>query len=449
MKARLSHLWALLRTNGDRDSARSRTVLLMRSTAIGQLIAIAVSPLLTRLFGPAAFGIFGVYLAVLGSFGSATAWRLGMAVPLPESDEDAAAVVAAGVLGSIGSVLLAALAVWSWGGWFAGAVLESPGAASTLWLVPAGMLGVGLTDVMSGWCLRHQQFNALVRVRITRSIGTSGWQVVSGLLARGAAIGLATGDVVGRLFSSAEMARLIVRTERERGTRLSWARLRAVVSRYRAFALVSAPSTVLNAAGTWAPVFFLTYWWGPVASGLYVIGQRVIGVPVGLLGDSAGQVYISELAARARGSRSTMPSLFADTAKGLFLVGVFPALAMLLLAPPLFRAVYGTEWADAGVMVQLQVLALTCQLVAIPLANTLLVLRFQRRQLAWDAARLFITTLGFVVARRADMTAIGAVGVYSGITALSYLLLIALSWRAIQERASERSDGTPPSEALV
>lgn len=436
---RVAEIRALLRGAGDRDSARGRTVRLMSATAMSQLIAIAVSPLLTRLLGPAAFGVFGVYLALLGSLGSATSWRLGMAVSLPESDDDAAALVVAGVLASIGTSLLAGFAVWLFGDRLARTLLDGPGTVSTLWLVPTGMLGVGLTDVVSGWGLRHRAFDALVRIRVSRSVVTSGWQVIAAVAARTSAIGLAMGDVVGRVVSSAELARVIVRTERARGTRVTWARVREIVSRYRAFPLISAPSTVLNAAGAWAPVFFLTYWWGPVASGLYVIGQRVIGVPIGLLGDSAGQVYISELAARARGPGETMPSLFAKTAKGLLLVGALPAVAMLLLAPTAFHLVFGREWGDAGVMVQWQALALTCQLVAIPLAHTLLVLRFQRRQLAWDVLRFLLTAAGFLLAHRAGMSAIGAIAVFSAVTAATYLALIVLSWYAVLERAAEHA----------
>jgi O-antigen/teichoic acid export membrane protein len=430
------------------DSARGRTALLMSATAFGQGIALAASPLLTRLLGPAAFGVFGVYLATLGTLGAAASWRLGLAVPIPESDEDAAAVVVAGVVGSVLLSLVAAVAVFLSGGWIARTVLDTPAIEPLLWLVPAGMLGVGLTDVLSGWCLRHKQFPPLARIRISRSIGTSVWQVIAAFLARSSAVGLITGDVAGRLFSVGEMTHLIVRTERERGTRLSWRRVRDVVSRFRAFAFISTPSSIINAAGAWAPVLLLTYWWGPVASGLYVLGQRVIGVPIGLLGDSAGQVYIAELAARARGAKSGMPTLFTATAKGLFLVGVVPALALLLLGPMVFRLGFGAEWNDAGVMLQWQAVALVCQLVAIPLANTLMVLRYQRRQFAWDAMRLVVTILGFWYAHKHAMTAIGAVAIFSGITAITYLMLIVLGWRAVHERSTEPDGDTAPSDAL-
>lgn len=432
----MNRLRALLGFTATTTAARRSMVSLLAATALAQVIALVVSPVLTRLTGPAAFGVFGVYLAALGVLGAVTSWRSGLAVPLPETDEDAAAVVAAGILGSLGLALVTGLLVLVSGAWIARVVLDTPAIEPLLWLVPVGMLGVGLTDVLSGWCLRHRQFRPLVRSRISRSAGTSVCQVIGGLLVRGSPVGLVSGDVVGRLFSVWEMARTIARAERGRALVPSIPRLRTVISRYRAFALISTPSTFINAAGAWAPVLLLTVWWGPVAGGLYTLGQRVIGVPIGLLGDSAGQVYISELAARARGSTSAMTGLFSKTARGLLTIGIPAGIGMLLLAPVAFRIVFGPQWTDAGVMVQCQAVALVCQLVAIPLAQTLNVLGYQRQQFAWDVTRLALTVLGFVWAHRFGLSAVGSVAVYGVVTAVTYLLLIALGWRAVREKAA-------------
>ncbi len=434
--AQAERLRTLLGFSSTITAAQRSMVSLLGATALGQGIALAVSPVLTRLTGPAAFGVFGVYLAALGVLGAVASWRFGLAVPLPETDEEAAAVVFAGALGTLALSALGALLVLVAGDWVARVVLDTPLIEPLLWLVPVGMLGVGLTDLLSGWCLRHRDFRPLVRSRITRSVGTSAFQLAGGVLVRGSPIGLVGGDVLGRLVSVWEMARTIARVERGRKLVPALSKVRAAISRYRAFALVSTPSTLINAAGAWAPVVLLTVWWGPVAGGLYTLGQRVIGVPIGLLGESAGQVYIGELAARARDSSSAMTVLFSKTARGLLTLGIPAGIAMLLLGPLAFRIVFGAQWADAGVMVRWLALALVCQLVAIPLAQTLNVLGYQRQQLAWDVTRLTLTVAGFAWAHYMALSAIASVALYGVITALTYLLLIALSWRAVRETAA-------------
>lgn len=432
---------ALWRGATDGTTARGRTAMLMSATAVGQLIALAVSPLLTRLLGPGAFGVFGVYLAVLGSLGAAASWRLGLAVPVPSDDREGSAVAVAGVLATVISTSVIVLVIALGGEWIAIEVLHAPAVAPLLWFVPLSILGVGLTDVLSGWCLRHREFAVLVRQRVVRSVGTSGWQVVHALVTRGSAIALVLGDVVGRLWSVVAMGRLIWRAEGQRSARLSWKEVRAALGTHRAFALVTTPSTLVNAVGQWAPVFLLTLWWGPIAAGLYVIGQRVIGVPIGLLGDSAGQVYIAELAASARTEPAAMPRLFSRTAVGLAKLAGVAALFLVLLAPWAFDLAFGVEWHQAGEMVRWQSVALAIQIVAIPMAHTLVVLRFQRRQLAWDVVRLLVTAGAFYLADQLQWSALEAVAVHGVTTAALYLALIVLSWRAVAHRSGA---GTPP-----
>lgn len=408
----------------------------MGSTALGQVLALAIAPLLGRMLGPAAFGAFAVYLAVLGSLGNAASWRLGLAVPVPLRDEEGTAVVAAGILATLISTLLITIAVWLLGDRAASEWLGNADAAPLLWLIPASVLGVGLTDVLSGWCLRYRRFPALVQQRVVRAVGTSGWQLVHAVIVRAGALPLVWGEVMGRLASVAAMGGAIWRAERHRVASLGWPQLRQAFREQRQFITVATPANLINQLGQWVPVFLLTAWWGIAAAGLYVVGQRVIGVPIGLIGDSAGQVYIADLAAASRNDPARMRGLFRDTALKLGKLAALAAAGLILLGPLAFSLGFGAEWRDAGTMVRWQGIALAAQLVAIPMAHTLVVLRFQRRQLVWDVLRLVATVGGFWIARSWQADAVTAVALHGFITALLYAALTWASWRAVRERAN-------------
>lgn len=411
------------------------TARLMGSTALGQVLALAIAPLLGRWLGPEAFGAFGIYLAVLGSLGGVASWRLGLAVPVPLDEDDASAVLVAGLLATLVSTLVVTAAVAALGDRAAIAWLDAPEAAPLLWLVPLSILGVGLTDVLSGWCLRHREFPALVQQRVVRAVGTSGWQLVHAAIMRAGAWPLVCGEVVGRLASVAAMAREIWRREHERLRALTWTRVAHAFREQREFVSVATPAHLINQLGQWIPVFLLASWWGAAAAGLYVVGQRLIGVPIGLIGDSAGQVYIADLAAQARTAPQEMRPLFRRTALRLGQLAALTAVVLIVFGPLGFAFGFGAEWRDAGRMVRWQGIALAAQLVAIPMAHTLVVLRFQRRQLTWDVIRLLATLAGFVWARRAGWDAVGAVAVHGAIGAALYAGLTWASWRAVRERA--------------
>ncbi len=58
---------------------------LVTGTAFGQLIVLAASPLVTRLYTPADFGVLGVFSAFLGILGIAVTLRYELAIPLPRT----------------------------------------------------------------------------------------------------------------------------------------------------------------------------------------------------------------------------------------------------------------------------------------------------------------------------------------------------------------------------
>lgn len=425
----------LLRGAADGGTNRGRAARLMGATAIGQLLAFAAAPFLTRWLGPQAFGEFGVYLAVLGTLSGAVSWRLGLAVPVPSDDRDALGVVGAGIVATVISCVVVAVGVAFAGSFVAREWFDVPAAAPLLWFLPLALLGIGIGDVLGGWGLRHREYQALVQQRITRSTWSTAWQLGHAFFRRASASALVVGDTVGRIWSVVPIARIAWRAERARGALPPWGAIAASLRAHRAFILAATPANLLNKAGEWAPVLLLTAWWGPVASGLFVVGQRLVGVPIGLIGDSAGQVYIAELAAAQRGDRTTLAPLFNRYARALAALAAGTAVLLFLIGPGGFALALGADWGDAGRMVRWQSVALAIQLVAIPMAHTLVVLAFQNRQLAWDAVRLVATLLVFLLARARGLDAVDAVAAHGAVTAVVYAVLIWMSWRAVRERA--------------
>lgn len=55
-------------------------------TAAGQVVVFAFSPLITRIYGPEAFGLQGVFLALISILSPAIALRYPMAIVVAETD---------------------------------------------------------------------------------------------------------------------------------------------------------------------------------------------------------------------------------------------------------------------------------------------------------------------------------------------------------------------------
>ena len=62
---------------------------LVGGTAVGQLVVLGASPILSRLFDPESFGLLAVYTAILSVAVSAGSLRLEQAIGLPKSEQEA------------------------------------------------------------------------------------------------------------------------------------------------------------------------------------------------------------------------------------------------------------------------------------------------------------------------------------------------------------------------
>ena len=66
--------------------------ILVSGTAVAQIIKLAASPILTRLYDPGAFGLLGLFAAAASIIGVVSAWKYELAIVLPESDVEAVSV---------------------------------------------------------------------------------------------------------------------------------------------------------------------------------------------------------------------------------------------------------------------------------------------------------------------------------------------------------------------
>src|ERR1044072_1064252 len=69
-----------------RGGFKENFLALASGTTISQVIGLLCMPILTRLYGPDAFGRFGIYYAIISILGSLSTGRLELGIVLPESN---------------------------------------------------------------------------------------------------------------------------------------------------------------------------------------------------------------------------------------------------------------------------------------------------------------------------------------------------------------------------
>jgi len=404
--------------------ARS-VIVLAGGTAFGQAITVLVSPILTRLYKPEDFGVLAVYSSVLGILSVVASWRYELAIPLPEKDEDGVALV---VL-SLGIVVLMSIFV-GLGSWLIGSKfvqwLKVQALRPYLWLLPIGMLLGGSYQVFNYWAVRKQAYNVIAKTKLRQGLGSAITQVTLGFLKSGP-FGLIGGSIVGQSAGILTLSDLLFKKHKESLQFIKPENIKKMALRYQRFPKFSAFGSLVNTAGLQLPSILLAFYYGPQVAGWFALAQRVLGVPMNLLGQAISQVYLGTGSRLVHEDVKSLRSLFIRSAIRLFLIGSPIMFTLAIGGPWLFIKIFGANWENAGKILQILTPAILLQFVAAPLSQTVNLLEHQHWQLNWDLFRLILVFSSIFLSYHFGKSPWVAILLYSLSMTFAYIVLFTMN----------------------
>ncbi|MDN7013858.1 lipopolysaccharide biosynthesis protein [Methanoculleus sp. FWC-SCC3] len=363
---------------------------IVSGTTIAQIIVMLSSPILTRLYGPEAFGILGIFSSITTIIGVIACLSLNYAILLPKEDEDAVNLLGMSFI-VVAIVTSLTLPIVYFGGDLIAGLLGAPELGPSLILVPPFVFVSGLFLALNSWNSRTKHFGRLAVAQVTQSFASTGIRLGSGFSGYTTGGSLIGAQVVGSLVSTGILGGQIWRDDHVLLRRsISWKGMLEVLNRYRKFPLIDSGSRFLNAVSWQLPVFLLAAFFSPEIAGFYTLGFMVFQMPMSLIGSSIAKVFLQRASvARFDG---TLSILVENVFRVLVIVGVFPFLAITLLGPELFSVIFGEVWAEAGLYSQILGLWAFVWFLASPISALYAVLEKQEFGLQVHAMN-FVTRL--------------------------------------------------------
>lgn len=407
-------------------------ITLVGGTSAGQVVAILVAPILARLYTPDEFGVFSLLTSIALVIASVSALRFELAILLPERDADALSVAWLALSAVFITVMLTTIAALVVGSHSAGSLLPYASGPYLL-TIPFLVALIGVYTILNQLAIRDQRYRTIATRNFFQQSTTALGQATFGAMGWGT-VGLISGMAIGQTAGIAAL----VRKERAWLSRamdsFRLSKLRRQVHRYIRFPVILTPAALLNNLGQYSPVLLLGFYYGAEAAGWIGLTQRVLGIPVAVIGLAVAQVYLGSLARAARERPSQCRTLFYRTSAQLAVVAVTGGIAIAVLAPWVFTAVFGTEWSPAGQFAQALAPFFAFQMLSSPLSQTLIVFECLSRQLLWDAFRLIAVTAPVVVCASAGQGALVSVWAMSAGGAFAYALLWLICWTVVRRR---------------
>jgi O-antigen/teichoic acid export membrane protein len=399
------------------------------ATALGQIVTVLASLVLTHLYTPREFGFLAVFTALLSQLMVFTSLRYEWAIPPAKDDEVAfdlsllslllVLVVTTGTTIAVG---LGAVQIAAW--------VNFPTIAQHLYLLPIAIFFVGCYQILNYWGLRKKEFTLLAKSQIAKSLWTSLTQIILGLLTTGP-IGLLVGAVVNQVAGTSALVMLFWQDFRKRRQRFSLHRLVKAGKDHANFAGLCITSSFFNYAAMSSPTLLLAYFYTPEVVGSFSLAQRFSAIPAVFISNAISQVYFANACQLVHENPQELKQLYQRTTLLLFSIATVTS-TCFLISPWIVPRVLGEQWSQTGMMMLYMAPMLLVTIAVSPL-TMLEWLEKNIEILIWHIVRLVLIVAGFYFAKSQNLSAVSSIGIFSLITAVMYIVLLWLNRFAMNE----------------
>ena len=364
--------------------------LLAGGAAGGQAIVVLASPILTRLYSPEDFGVLAVFASMLSILAIVASLRYQLAIPLPKDDEDAANVTILSLMAVLCVALIIAIVVIPMRQLIANS-LNIPLLADYIWLLPLGLLLMGIYEVFNYWAIRKKAFGAIAQTKLTQSVGMVGVQISGYAFGP---IALLIGRIVGYAAGLWKLGVKLI-DDRKCFANVSVSGIKQSLKGYRSFPLISTWSGLSSAGGSQLPPIMIAVIIGPAAAGLYALTHRVLSLPVGVISKSVGDVFYGEAIEAKLNDR--LGPLVVDIYFKMVTASLPIAVFLIVSAPQIFQLVFGDNWAQSGELASWMTFWVFFQFITTPPGRVFLILERHGYALLFQMAFLLTTLVSIII----------------------------------------------------
>lgn len=365
-------------------------------SAVAQVISFAVSPVLTRLYSPKDFGVVAVFSSIL-ALTIVCSLRYELAIPIARDEEEVANIAGIAFVALLGTTVLTFFCLLGLDH-FGRGLLHLSGALMRVELVfiPLGMVGMGAYQVLSYFFIRQKSYTLLGGSKLRRNLWQAPVQILLGFMKTGP-YGMIIGQIVGQGAGISTLVLAVRQSHRQVVHQLTWLGLWQAAKKYWRFPVFIGPAALINNLTLQLMPLVIGVFFGARDAGLYALSQRVIGLPMSVVGNAVSQVYLGEASRTLREHPKQMFNLYARTAWKLAVFGGIPIIGFATIASYLIRPLFGAAWSQSAVYLLYSTPTVIGAFIVTPLSQHTSLLERQDVQLVLDVLRLalLVGSIGF------------------------------------------------------
>lgn len=405
------------------------------SSALVQLFPLLSAPIIARLYAPAEFGVYAVFFALCTILAGISALALTNATLIEAEDVDAAhaTLLSMTVTVVFCSVILVLIF----------ATPRSLMANMTGWVVipylpilPLSVLVSGIFTCLYTWMIRTKQFSLLARNGLVLGASTAALQIGIGLADVGA-IGFIFANIAGYSLAIIILVRPFLLAINRLRPKFNVKSVVAQLKNHRDLPLWTVPANLVNSICSFLPELVIGRIFGVAQLGQFSLASRMVNFPLTFITRGALDIFrqqASEEFLETGRCRQSFDRFFVL----MWMASIILLVPLILILPYVFPIIFGTQWRDAGVLIQAIGVLLIVRFVSSPLSYVWIIRGHYKLNFLWQIGLIVIslaTLLGPGIIN-SDISLYNTLWCYSLGVGAWYLFCIVASRRFAYRRQS-------------
>ena len=358
---------------------------LIFGTVLAQLIPIALQPILRRIYTPEEFGLFAVYLSLIGMVVVAANLRYESTIVLPEDDDKASNLVVGGFFISLVFSLVLFILLFFLGNNLIQLLSLPKEISKWLYVLPFSVFVISCSRILNFWLTRKKAFKASAINKVSRRSSEGVIQTVGNTFqSSGLIIGNIVGDTVNLFVSILQSVKhgLSFKVYKISITKQQ-------LIKYIDFPKYSTIPTLLNSVSLFLPVIIINQFYSQEVTGYFDLSRQMLALPLALVSMAVSQVLIQKIVEHKQ-NRKKITKLVTKIALVLLAMSAVGILVIELFGIELFTFIFGDEWELSGRITQILIFSYAIKFVVSPLTSVFIGLEKIKISSIWQVCYFLI-----------------------------------------------------------
>lgn len=314
------------------------TLKLTSGSVINYIIPIVTTPILTRIFTPSDYGVWGIFSSIATILTVFVCGGYEYAIVESDTEQERNNIVklCAGICTLLNVLLLLVFFIMR----SLGSSLFDIG--DLIFLIPLYLALTGYLSVLQNYSNAHQFYKSLALSQIIAGLTLALFRIVFGLLK------IQYGLVYGAILSSFATLGYLYIPSLKSGLKVfsitDFSSVKEAVVKYKNYPLFDAPSTFIVYLSNNIPVLLLSRYFGKDLLGGYTMVLQLLLLPMSFIGVNMGRVFFQQIS----NDKTIIPTTSRQVYKISFYLGLAIIVFFLLGGDYLLYWVLGREWSIAG-----------------------------------------------------------------------------------------------------